>query len=56
MYGKEKDNHLINKLINKLNQLKSNIMRHSLSSAESLDFNDKFGVLYQTANGALKRW
>ena len=50
MYGKERDNDLINKL----NQLKSNITSRSLSSAVSTDFNDKFSVLYQMANGALR--
>ena len=49
MYGKEKDNDLINKL----NILKSNILSHSLTSAESTDFDNKFNVLYQIANGAL---
>ena len=34
MYGKERDNDLINKL----NKVKSNVMSHSLSSAETIDF------------------
>ena len=50
MYGKEKDQNLINKL----NQLKSKVTSHSLSSSENTDFNDKFNILYQIANGALR--
>ena len=50
MYGKEKND----SLISKLNILKSNITKNSLSPSDANDFNDKFSILYQMANGGLR--
>ena len=50
MYGKERDDNLINRL----NKMKSNILSNSLGTKELEDFNEKFNILYEMANGALR--
>lgn len=50
MHGKEKNTNLIEKL----DILKKNIDRNQLNSTDLKDFNEKFNVLYQAANGSLR--
>ena len=50
MFGREADN----SIINRLKQLKKNIINNNLTSTQLKDFNDKFGELYMMANGGLR--
>ena len=50
MYGRNSDSNLISKL----NTLKSNILNQSLSQQQKDDFMNKYNILYQICNGALR--
>ena len=50
MFGREADE----TIKNKLNKLKSNILKNKLTPAQLKDFNEKFDELYLMANGGLR--